>query len=166
MVLNLIADFKLGDLSSILEPAKFDWQRAPHHRCDIYAKSSRWCLFVITVTDYNVKLPYISMEEWNMEKKLVWNGKFSIWNGRNSAVWNMGKSSSIACPASNHNTSRSSKAHWRPCCVYVPAKYLEGSVRGPSNVARSVLSTWTVQVHHTGSGVSTTPMNLYYLAVQ
>ena len=46
------------------------------------------------------------MEEWNgiWKKILVWNGNFSVWNGRNFAVWNMEKSSSIpfhsiACPA-------------------------------------------------------------------
>ena len=41
------------------------------------------------------------MEEWSGTWKtiLVWNGKFLVWNGRNFAVWNMEKSSSIPCHA-------------------------------------------------------------------
>ena len=41
------------------------------------------------------------LEEWNgIRKKLlvwngIWNGRFLVWNGRNFAVWNMEKSSSI-----------------------------------------------------------------------
>ena len=48
-----------------------------------------------------ITLNYISMEEWNgmWEKNLVWkgkwNGKFLVWNGRNFAIWNIEKSSSI-----------------------------------------------------------------------
>ena len=44
-----------------------------------------------------------SIEEWHMEKKfsMEWNMEWKIfsveriWNGKNSAVWNMEKSSSI-----------------------------------------------------------------------
>ena len=44
-------------------------------------------MITITNTDYIVKLPHISMEEWNgiWKKNLVWNGiwneNFSVWNG-------------------------------------------------------------------------------------